>query len=224
MKSVLSPAPLGRISSTFIGPRKSEGSPIIQTPSVSVPTPAPAQDEGGGPEGITKGSYKAQDLTQSQRQWLWEQFGHSGEAPVGYGGESTEEQKSDPVKAAEDLENELTDILIELDEKLSAIPLHITDEEREAFLQSAIEQITPYYDKKKLEIEAGIKEGKIRTAEDVLTEIRAVREESTVLLEKWDIEKAETEEDFINTISDITATKDEDIAAKREDWRKTYWF
>ncbi len=44
---------------------------------------------GGGPGGISKGSYSAQDLTQDQRQWLWEQFGHKGQAPVGYGGEST---------------------------------------------------------------------------------------------------------------------------------------
>lgn len=27
-------------------------------------------------------------MSQSQRQWLWETFGHGGEAPVGYGGES----------------------------------------------------------------------------------------------------------------------------------------
>lgn len=40
-----------------------------------------------GPGGITPGSYPPQDLSQDQRQWLWEQFGHSGTAPVGYGGE-----------------------------------------------------------------------------------------------------------------------------------------
>lgn len=43
-----------------------------------------------GPGGITVGSYSPQDLTQEQRQWLWQQFGHNGEAPVGYGGEGAQ--------------------------------------------------------------------------------------------------------------------------------------
>ena len=40
-----------------------------------------------GPGGIQKGSYEAQKLSQDQRNWLWGQFGHGGQAPVGYGGE-----------------------------------------------------------------------------------------------------------------------------------------
>lgn len=42
-----------------------------------------------GPGGITQGSYDATKLSQDQRQWLWENFGHSGQAPVGYGGEGS---------------------------------------------------------------------------------------------------------------------------------------
>jgi len=33
------------------------------------------------------GGYSPQSLTQGERQILWQHFGHSGEAPVGYGGE-----------------------------------------------------------------------------------------------------------------------------------------
>lgn len=41
-----------------------------------------------GPGGIRPGSYPPQSLSQDQRQWLYEYFGHSGQAPVGYGGEN----------------------------------------------------------------------------------------------------------------------------------------
>ncbi len=41
---------------------------------------------GIGPGGIPASSYDPTSLTQSQRQWLWEQFGFPGTAPVGYGG------------------------------------------------------------------------------------------------------------------------------------------
>lgn len=40
-----------------------------------------------GPGGIVKGNYDPKNLSQDQRQWLWGQFGHSGNAPIGYGGE-----------------------------------------------------------------------------------------------------------------------------------------
>jgi len=36
---------------------------------------------------ITPGSYIPQNLSQGERQELWDYFGHSGQAPVGYGGE-----------------------------------------------------------------------------------------------------------------------------------------
>src|SRR5258708_14047595 len=43
---------------------------------------------GTGPGGVhAGGSYSPQSLTQEQRQWLFQAFGHSGIAPDGYGGE-----------------------------------------------------------------------------------------------------------------------------------------
>jgi hypothetical protein len=42
---------------------------------------------GTGPGGITAGSYDPTLLSQDQRQWLFQAFGHAGIAPVGYGGE-----------------------------------------------------------------------------------------------------------------------------------------
>ena len=47
--------------------------------------------EGSGPGGIQPGDYPAESLTQEQRNWLWQFFGNSGEAPVGYGGQRTDE-------------------------------------------------------------------------------------------------------------------------------------
>jgi len=125
----------------------------------------------------------------------------------------------------EDIDKQLADqtakAIIELEDKLQSIPnVSLTTEEMDAFLQKAIEQVTPYYEKKKKEIEAGIREGKIRTAEDVLSEIRKVNEEVNLLLKKYDIEEAQTEEEFINTLADITATKEEDLALKRADWKQ----
>ena len=67
------------------------GSQAPTPPALQAPVP-PFQATttgggGGGPGGITKGSYDPNSLTQGQKQWLWEQFGHSGEASAGYGGE-----------------------------------------------------------------------------------------------------------------------------------------
>ena len=54
-------------------------------------TPAAALDPAVGPQGIIKGSYAPEEITQEARQWLWQQFGHTGEAPVGYGGEEVKQ-------------------------------------------------------------------------------------------------------------------------------------
>lgn len=50
-----------------------------------------------GPGGLQKGSYDPTKLTNDQRQWLWQQFGHAGLAPAGYGGEDTGAASTDPV-------------------------------------------------------------------------------------------------------------------------------
>src|ERR1035437_1542969 len=41
-----------------------------------------------GPGGIVKGNYNASTLSQDQKTWLYQQFGHSGDTPAGYGGEN----------------------------------------------------------------------------------------------------------------------------------------
>lgn len=107
-----------------------------------------------------------------------------------------------------------------LEDELQSLPsVEITEEEFEIFLQKAIEETKPYFDKKRAEIEAGIKEGKIRTAEEMLMTLRDVKEEIADALKGLDIRRAQTEEEFINMMADITSSKEEDIALKREDWR-----
>ena len=66
---------------TNFGQQNLQGMPV-QGPSI------PSGPSGPGPGGITAGSYDPTKLSQDQRQWLWEQNGHKGPAPMGYGGES----------------------------------------------------------------------------------------------------------------------------------------
>ena len=116
--------------------------------------------------------------------------------------------------------NQITQQIIDLDRQLDGLPeLGLTDAEKENFLQKAIEQVQPYYDRKIAEINAGIKEGSLRTAEDILLYTRDVENEVRATLESLDLRNAKTEEEFTNTLADITAGKDEDLAARREDWR-----
>ena len=112
--------------------------------------------------------------------------------------------------------------VVELDRQIDELTpyLSLTDQEKQAFLDKAIEQITPYYERKQAEIEAGIKEGKVRTAEEILQNIRTTEEETKQEFAEFDLTQAKTEEDFLNKITNITATKDEDIAVKREDYRQ----
>jgi hypothetical protein len=117
---------------------------------------------------------------------------------------------------------EISKQVVELDRQIDELTpyLSLTDQEKQAFLDKAIEQITPYYERKKGEIEASLKEGKVQTAEDILTNIKQVEEETRAELESFDLTTAETEEDFLNKLADITTSKDEDIAVKREDYRQ----
>jgi len=110
---------------------------------------------------------------------------------------------SDIGSAEEQLQREISDIVTELDAKLSDVRLGLTDEERDEFLRKAIEEVKPYYDKKRAEIEKGI---------------RTVREDTENLLAKYDVDRAETEEELVNTLADITATKEETLDAKKAEW------
>jgi len=123
-------------------------------------------------------------------------------------------------EADDRLKDQIAEVAIEIDEALSTIPLDVTEEEREQFLQKAIEQVSPYYDKKLEEINAGIKEGKIRSAEGILSQIREVRGEVENNLKSLDIRQAETEEEFIDTLANITATKEEELGMLKDDWRQ----
>uniref|UniRef100_A0A6M3L0L3 Uncharacterized protein n=1 Tax=viral metagenome TaxID=1070528 RepID=A0A6M3L0L3_9ZZZZ len=126
---------------------------------------------------------------------------------------------ADQQEATSKMKQSMIEELIRLDEQMDSLPVTLTTAEMDNFLTKAIEQITPYYDKKKAEIEAGIKEGKIQTAEEILSTIREVQDTTKKLLSGYDITQAKTEEEFINTLADITATKDEDLALKRDDWK-----
>jgi len=111
--------------------------------------------------------------------------------------------------------------MVALDRQIDELTpyLSLTDEEKQAFLDKALEEVTPYYERKKKEIEAGIKEGKVRTAEDILTEIRTVEEETKAVLQKYDLSTAETQEDFLNKLADVTTTKAETLEEKKLDYQ-----
>lgn len=68
-----------------------ESQPTVLPPVCTAPCQC-----GTGPGGIIAGNYDPTTLTQDQRQWLWMAFGHSGEAPVGYGGEECQAQQTSP--------------------------------------------------------------------------------------------------------------------------------
>ena len=115
---------------------------------------------------------------------------------------------------------QITEQIIALDRQLDSLgPLGLTDAEKENFLSKAIEQVQPFYDRKTQEIEAGISEGRLRTAEDVLLFTRDIQNEVQTTLASLDLRSAETEEDFLNIMSEITSGRDENVGAKREEWR-----
>jgi len=118
------------------------------------------------------------------------------------------------------LEDSIANSIIELENKLNSIPgISFSQQELDTFTQKAIDQVKPYYDKKRSEIESGIKEGKIQSAEDLLIKIRAVDLDTTQLLERYDLSKARNEEELVNTLADITSSRDEDLAVKRDEWK-----
>lgn len=111
--------------------------------------------------------------------------------------------------------------IVALDRQLDQLgALGLTDTEKQAFLDKAIEQVQPYYDRKTSEIQQGIDEGRIRTAEDNLLLIREVEQETKNALEQFDLNTAQTEEEFLNRLGFITAGADEDVAFKTEEWRQ----
>lgn len=130
-----------------------------------------------------------------------------------------QEREQNPVYQ---LQRSIVGIITELESKLDTIDnsLVLTDEERQQFLEKAIEQVTPYYEQKKAEIEAGIREGSVRTAEDTLLAIRQVQDDTRNLLQKFDVDQAQTEEEFLNNMAYATSRKDQDLNYKRVEWKQ----
>lgn len=117
------------------------------------------------------------------------------------------------------LVEEVSNQLIELEDKLNKIPgVSLTQQEQDAFLQKAIDQITPYYDAKMAEIQKGIKEGFIRTAEDTLNLIAQVKNEVKTSFQKYDIDEAQTDQEFVEKMADITSAEGEAVDAKKFEW------
>lgn len=115
----------------------------------------------------------------------------------------------------------ITKQILELDRQLDQLgPLGLSDEEKEQYLNKAISEVQPYYDRKSIELDESLKEGKVRTAEDILINIREVEQEVASELSYYDLQSAQTEEEFLNRITDITATSEEDLGLKRNQWQQ----
>ncbi len=112
--------------------------------------------------------------------------------------------------------------MVALDRQIDELTpyLSLTDEEKQAFLDRALQEITPYYDRKKSELEASLEEGKVRTAEDILLDMRTVEEETHAQLQRFDLSQAETEEDFLEKLADLTSTTQETLDMKRQDYKQ----
>jgi len=121
---------------------------------------------------------------------------------------------------AKGLKDSIIKDITEIDRQLDSLfDIGLTQEEKDAFLQKAITEIQPYYDSKSKELQDSIREGKIRTAEDALATIKEVEQTTMQTLARYDLSTAQTEEEFITRLSDITATKGEDMALKAMTWR-----
>jgi hypothetical protein len=119
------------------------------------------------------------------------------------------------------LRDSVTKEIIAIDRQLDDLwDIGLTDAEKQTFLDKAIAEVTPYYENKQKEIEQKLQEGTIRTAEDILVTMREIEEETTAKLANYDLQTAETEEDFVNRLADLTATSEEDKAIKLDDWRQ----
>jgi hypothetical protein len=119
------------------------------------------------------------------------------------------------------LRDKVTKEIVAIDRQLDALwDIGLTDAEKQQFLDKAIAEVEPYYTNKKMEIEKGIQEGSIRTAEDILVTMREIDDETTQKLAYYDLENSQTEEEFITRLADITSSGEEDKAIKLDDWRQ----
>lgn len=111
--------------------------------------------------------------------------------------------------------------VVALDRQLHSLgPLSLSDEEIETFLNKAIQEVQPYYDRKTEEINAQLSEGKLRTAEDQLLYIQNVEQEIGEVLQQYDLSTAQTEEEFANRLGALTSQTEDEIESKTYDWKQ----
>jgi hypothetical protein len=114
----------------------------------------------------------------------------------------------------------ITKQIVEIDRQLDSFGVvGLTQEEKDTFLQKAIADIQPYYDSETEKIQQGLREGRIQSAEDALTTIRTVEEQTANTLAKYDLSTSQTEEELIQRLGDITSTANEDVQMKTMQWR-----
>ena len=147
----------------FFGPARP-----AQTQPQSISTGS--QNQATGPGGIAPGSYRAETLSQEQRQFLWEFFGHSGPAPTGYGGEDRspegEQQADDLISSIVDtFDSQLTEFnrrATEFDEANPFIFDEILTEEKEKVSQ----RLDPHFNQTLTDFLQGIDRKRTRAQED----------------------------------------------------------
>jgi len=110
--------------------------------------------------------------------------------------------------------------LTTLDRQINKLTPHLalTEDEINAYMEKAIAEIEPWYQTKVAQIEKGVQEGKVRTAEDTLIAMRDVEQEISGLLQSYDLEQAQTEEEFVDRISSLTSRTGDDLEKKKFEW------
>lgn len=150
-------------------------SPSTQTSGTSPASNLSANTGNTGPGGIAAGSYPAASLTQDQRQWLWQYFGHSGTAPAGYGGEGSSGGTSASNSAQSLIDtvvNKYEQLMTEYNTKLSdfdkANPF-VYDKVLEEETGKVTQRLEPYYTQTLSDFLTGIERRKTRSIEDQRT-------------------------------------------------------
>jgi hypothetical protein len=118
------------------------------------------------------------------------------------------------------IRQEIEKQILALDRQLDELPSQLLDEEeRETLLNKAISQVQVWYDDKSADMESGLREGKIQSAEDQIVFLRETEQEISEQLAEYDLAESENEEEFINRISALTARTEDEVASKTVQWR-----
>ena len=118
------------------------------------------------------------------------------------------------------LVKDISNAIISLENKLKDIPgVSFSQQELDNFLSKAVEQVTPYYNEQRKILEAGVREGTIQSMENLAISMRDSKTSLDSRLASLDITQAQTEEEVANKLADITASRDENLALKRDDWK-----